>query len=79
VTTGVVRAAGYHNYVIPSFVSCNHNNIIPEGRRIVSARLRLYISRTFGPNPFNRPLNDTFLRVDMVRYCAQASSDHSVS
>jgi hypothetical protein len=57
---------GFHNYIIPTFVSCYHNSIIPKDRTIREARLRMRVNRVFGFNPFT---NGTDVRVtmDMVR------------
>jgi hypothetical protein len=59
------RSDGFHNYLLAGFVSCNHQGVVPEGRTILGAQLRLRANRIFGDNPFIG--GNVVLRTDMVR------------
>jgi hypothetical protein len=49
---------------LAGFVSCNHNNIIPDGRTILGATLKLRGSRIFGRSPLR---DGNWIQLDMVR------------
>ena len=62
----LVFLAGYHNYLISGFVSCYCKGVVPDGRSIIGAALKLRTSRIYGTNPFTNPAFDNRMRVDMV-------------
>ncbi len=49
---GIRSGDGFHDYLIAGFVSCNHTGLIPVGKTIATAQLRMRPSRVFGTNPF---------------------------
>ena len=63
---GINVGDGFHDYLLAGFVSCNHNNIIPRGRVVTGAHLKLRASDVFGVNPMVAS-GQVKLRVDMVR------------
>ena len=63
---GINIGDGFHDYLLAGFVSCYHNNIIPKGRQILNAQLKLRGNSVFGVNPL--VIDGTLqMRVDMVR------------
>ncbi len=65
---------GFHDYLLAAFVSCNHSGVIPPGRAIQAAQLRLRPSRIYGSNPFL--ISNLVLVVDMVRGSSLCTHGH---